>query len=89
MSAERGWIGEPQPTREWHMPGWVRTGGRHFVQPSQGRRARGQFQEQAAEARRKGIPLPSDDPARQEEIRHAEQRVAEHEVAETKRADMP
>jgi hypothetical protein len=23
MSAERGWIGEPQPPREWHMPAWV------------------------------------------------------------------
>jgi hypothetical protein len=31
MSAERGWIGEPQPPKEWHTPGWVKTGGRHFV----------------------------------------------------------
>jgi hypothetical protein len=31
----------------------------------------------AAEARRKGIPLPWDDPAWQEEIRQAKQRVAE------------
>ena len=23
MSAERGWIGEPQPPREWHTPAWV------------------------------------------------------------------
>jgi hypothetical protein len=29
-SAERGWIGEPQPPREWHTPGWVKTGGRHL-----------------------------------------------------------
>jgi hypothetical protein len=34
----------------------------------------------AAEARRKGIPLPWDDPAWQEEIRQAKQRVAEHEA---------
>jgi hypothetical protein len=32
-----------------------------------------------AEARRKGIPLPEDDPAWQERIRQAQQRVAEHE----------
>jgi hypothetical protein len=25
MSAERGWIGEPLPMREWHMRGWVET----------------------------------------------------------------
>ena|ERR1700758_2322966 len=31
MSAERGWIGEPQPPKEWHTPGWVKTGGQHFV----------------------------------------------------------
>jgi hypothetical protein len=31
MSAERGWIGDPQPPKEWHTPGWVKTGGRHFV----------------------------------------------------------
>ncbi len=31
MSAERGWIGDPQPPKEWHIPGWVKTGGRHFV----------------------------------------------------------
>lgn len=23
MSAERGWIGEPQEPREWHEPSWV------------------------------------------------------------------
>lgn len=34
----------------------------------------------AAEARRKGIPLPWDDPAWQERIRHAKQQVAEHEA---------
>ena len=34
MSAERGWIGEPPPPTEWHMPSWVRTGGRHFGPPS-------------------------------------------------------
>jgi hypothetical protein len=33
----------------------------------------------AAEARRKGIPLPWDDPVWQEEIRQAKQRVAEYE----------
>jgi hypothetical protein len=31
MSAERGWIGDRQPPTEWHMPGWVKTGGRQFV----------------------------------------------------------
>lgn len=31
MSAERGWIGDPQPPKEWHTPGWVKTGGQHFV----------------------------------------------------------
>ncbi|OBB80297.1 hypothetical protein A5760_19615 [Mycobacterium colombiense] len=33
MSAERGWIGEPQPTKEWHTPGWLSekgTGHSHF-----------------------------------------------------------
>jgi hypothetical protein len=38
MSAERGWIGEPQPAREWHTPGWVKEGGRHFVTPPGARR---------------------------------------------------
>ena len=33
----------------------------------------------AAEARRKGIPLPEDDPAWQERIRQAKQGVAEYE----------
>ena len=23
MSAEKGWIGEPQPEKEWHTPGWL------------------------------------------------------------------
>ena len=36
----------------------------------------------AAEARRKGVPLPWDDPAWREEIRQAKQRVAEHEARE-------
>jgi hypothetical protein len=27
MSAERGWIGEPQPEKEWHTPGWLREKG--------------------------------------------------------------
>jgi hypothetical protein len=34
MSAERGWIGEPQPEKEWHTPGWLRekgTGHSHFL----------------------------------------------------------
>jgi hypothetical protein len=31
MNAERGWIGDPQPPKEWHTPGWVKTGGQHFV----------------------------------------------------------
>jgi len=48
MSAERGWIGEPQPIREWHMPGWVKTGGRHFGQPPL-RRARRRPESQVAE----------------------------------------
>jgi hypothetical protein len=30
----RGWIGESQPEVEWHTPGWVKPGGRHFVQQS-------------------------------------------------------
>jgi len=34
----------------------------------------------AAEARRKGIPLPEDDPAWQERIRQAKQRVAQYEA---------
>jgi hypothetical protein len=32
MSAERGKIVEPPPPpTEWHMPGWVKQGGRHFI----------------------------------------------------------
>jgi len=31
MSAERGWIGPPQLTTEWHLPAWAKTGGRHFL----------------------------------------------------------
>jgi hypothetical protein len=31
MSAEKGWIADPQPSVEWHTPGWVKTGGQHFV----------------------------------------------------------
>jgi hypothetical protein len=23
MSAERGWIGDPQPEKEWRTPGWL------------------------------------------------------------------
>jgi hypothetical protein len=35
MSAERGWIVEPPPPpTEWHTPGWVKDGGRHFVTPT-------------------------------------------------------
>jgi hypothetical protein len=33
MSAEKGWIGEPQPEKEWRTPGWLRemgTGHCHF-----------------------------------------------------------
>ena len=33
MSAEKGWIGEPQPKKEWHTPGWLSekgTGHSHF-----------------------------------------------------------
>jgi hypothetical protein len=33
VSAERGWIGDPQPEKEWHTPGWLRekgTGHSHF-----------------------------------------------------------
>ena len=33
MSAEKGWIGEPQPEKEWHTPGWLAekgTGHSHF-----------------------------------------------------------
>lgn len=38
MSAERGWIGEPQPEKEWHTPGWLRekgSGRSHFHSPVQ------------------------------------------------------
>jgi hypothetical protein len=38
MSAERGWIGEPQPAREWHTPGWVKEGGKHFITPPEARK---------------------------------------------------
>lgn len=33
MSAKRGWIGDPQPDKEWHTAGWLRekgTGHSHF-----------------------------------------------------------
>jgi len=32
MSAERGWIGEPQPEKEWHTPAWLseKGGPSHF-----------------------------------------------------------
>ena len=33
LSAERGWIGLPQPATGWHTPGWLRekgTGHSHF-----------------------------------------------------------
>jgi hypothetical protein len=33
VGAERGWIGEPQPQKEWHTPGWLSekgTGHSHF-----------------------------------------------------------
>jgi hypothetical protein len=33
MSAEKGWIGEPQPETQWHTPGWLSekgTGFSHF-----------------------------------------------------------
>jgi hypothetical protein len=33
VGVERGWIGEPQPEKEWHTPGWLRekgTGHSHF-----------------------------------------------------------
>ena len=34
MSAERGWIVDPPPPpTEWHTPGWVKEGGRHFITP--------------------------------------------------------
>jgi len=45
MSAERGWIGQPQLVKEWHTPGWVKTGGRHFgrgVDPPRAPSERGQ-----------------------------------------------
>jgi hypothetical protein len=41
MSAERGWIGEPQPEKEWHTPGWLRekgTGHNHFLSHRQSAR---------------------------------------------------
>jgi hypothetical protein len=38
LSAERGWIGPPQPVVEWHMPAWVKTGGRHFLSHRQSAR---------------------------------------------------
>lgn len=52
MSAERGWIGDPQPPKEWHMPGWVKTGGRHFVHSRQADR----------EASKEYHVLPADGP---------------------------
>lgn len=27
LSAERGWLGPPQPEKEWHTPGWLREKG--------------------------------------------------------------
>ncbi len=36
LSAERGWIGEPQPAKEWHTPGWLcekGSGHSHFHSP--------------------------------------------------------
>jgi hypothetical protein len=34
MSAERGWIVDPPPPQqEWHTPGWLEEGGRHFITP--------------------------------------------------------
>jgi hypothetical protein len=32
MSAQRGWIGDPQPENEWHTPGWLseKGGPSHF-----------------------------------------------------------
>jgi hypothetical protein len=34
MSAERGWIVDRPPApADWHTPGWVETGGRHYVRP--------------------------------------------------------
>jgi hypothetical protein len=42
MSAERGWIGEPQEPREWHTPSWSERvggdGGRHFITSDSARR---------------------------------------------------
>ena len=32
MNAEKGWIGEPQPEKEWHTPGWLARE-RHRPQP--------------------------------------------------------
>ena len=43
MSAERGWIGDPQVPKKWHTPGWVKTGGRHFVAPPPQQTAPGAF----------------------------------------------
>jgi hypothetical protein len=41
MSAERGWIGEPQEPREWHTPSWSERvggdGGQHFITPESAR----------------------------------------------------
>lgn len=37
MSAQQSWIGDPQPSKEWHTPGWVKTGGRQFAQSEDGR----------------------------------------------------
>jgi hypothetical protein len=32
VGAERGWIGDPQPEKEWHTPGWLseKGGPSHF-----------------------------------------------------------
>jgi hypothetical protein len=42
MSAERGWIGEPQEPREWVTPSWSERvggdGGRHFITSDSARR---------------------------------------------------
>lgn len=38
MSAERGRIVEPPPLpTEWHTPGWIKEGGRHFITPPDAR----------------------------------------------------
>ena len=106
MSAERGWIIEPQPAAErrkhsvevWaerhrldHHPHPAPTlenperwdcdcGGVNRILTLEQTERKFRHLGAAARARREGRPLPEDDPAWQERIRQAKQRVAEYEA---------